>query len=266
MKCRRRSNLTERVVLPCRHYIEANRNMQNYHRLFWASQERYDKLVNLSSSGGAAGFRNVDVPEGSDTVFEAASALAEFNKNGVHKNGETEFANQVDSGIDIGGEAQANGVLGSSIRSPEQNGGTKPESSSSPGSTRRQRTLKPVITDKSSYKGNTEKSCSLNKDKDKPLSGGRVGIEKLSNSRTIVEKPGASSSATNSHVFAVPKPPGPRKGARRQLHVDFAAGSKASPSNGSSTITTTPVGGNSSGIPAPGISELSSRRTHSRLV
>ena len=26
--------------------------MQNYHRLFLVSQERYDKLVNLASSGG----------------------------------------------------------------------------------------------------------------------------------------------------------------------------------------------------------------------
>ena len=26
--------------------------MQNYHRLFMVSQERYDKLVNLASSGG----------------------------------------------------------------------------------------------------------------------------------------------------------------------------------------------------------------------
>lgn len=246
-----------------RHYIEANRNMQNYHRLFWASQERYDKLMNLSSSGGAAGFRNVDVPEGSDTVFEAASALAEFNKNGIHKNGELEFANQVDSRIDIGGEAQTNGGPVTSTRSPEQNDGTKPESSSSPGSTRRQRTLKPVVTDKSCYKGNIEKSSTINKDKDKPLSGSRTGIEKLSNSRTVVEKTGASSSATNSHVFAVPKPPGPRKGAKRQLHVDFAVGSKAASSNGSSTTTGTPVGGTLSGIPSSSISEFSSRRTHS---
>lgn len=169
----------------------------------------------------------------------------------------------MDSRIDIGGEAQTNGGPGTSTRSPEQNDGTKPESSSSPGSTRRQRTLKPVVTDKSCYKGNIEKSSTINKDKDKPLSGSRTGIEKLSNSRTVVEKTGASSSATNSHVFAVPKPPGPRKGAKRQLHVDFAIGSKAASSNGSSTTTGTPVGGTLSGIPSSSISEFSSRRTHS---
>ena len=28
--------------------------MQNYHRLFIASQERYDKLNNLAGSGGAS--------------------------------------------------------------------------------------------------------------------------------------------------------------------------------------------------------------------
>ena len=239
--------------------------MQNYHRLFWASQERYDKLVNLSSSGGAAGFRTVDVPEGSDTVFEAANALAEFNKNGVHKNGETDPASQVDSVIDIGGDVQANGGLGTSTRSPEQNGGSKHESSSSPSLTRRQRTLKPV-TDKSTGKGNVEKSSSSAKDKDKPSSGSRTGTEKVSNVRTIVEKTSANSSTSNSHVFAVPKPPGPRKGARRQLHVDFAVSSKAGTSNGTNTTTTTHVGVTSSGIPAAGISELSSRRTHSRLV
>ena len=255
-------------VLFFRHYIEATRNMQNYHRLFWASQERYDKLVNLSSSGGAAGFRTVDVPEGSDTVFEAASALADSNKNGVHKNGETEPAPQVDSGIDIGGDVQANGGLGSSTRSPEQNnnnGGSKHESNSSPGLSRRQRTLKPV-TDKSTSKGSVEKSSSSGKDnKEKPSPSGRTATEKTQNGRTIVEKTSANSSTSNSHVFTVPKPPGPRKGARRPLHVDFAVSSKAGTSNGANTSTVT-HGVTSSGISASGISESTSRRTQSRLV
>ena len=183
--------------------------MQNYHRLFWASQERYDKLVNLSSSGGAVGFRNVDVSDGSDTVFEAANALSELNRNIVHKNGETEPAPQVDSGIDIGGEVLVNGSLGSSTRSQEQNGNSKRESSLSPGQSRRQRTLKPV-TDKSSCKGNLEKSSSSRQDKPSPSV--KTSTEKVPNGRTIVEKPSTHSSTSSSHVFAVPKPPGPRKG------------------------------------------------------
>ena len=48
-------------------------NMQNYHRLFWASQERYDKLMNLASSGGASGLRLV----ASDNVFDAVEAYAQ---------------------------------------------------------------------------------------------------------------------------------------------------------------------------------------------
>lgn len=250
------------VTLFFRHHIEATRNMQNYHRLFWASQERYDKLVNLSSSGGAAGFRTVDEPEGSDTVFDAANALADFSKNGVHKNGETEPAPQVDSGIDLGAEVQAYGGLGSSSKSSEQNGGSRHESNSSPGLSRRQRTLKPV-TDKLTNKGSVEKPSSSRQDKPTPSS--KTSTDKVPNGRIVVEKTTANSSTSNSHVFAVPKPPGPRKGARRQLHVDFAVGSKAGASTGVTTSTTA-HGVTSSGISAFGMSEAPSRRTQSRLV
>ena len=239
--------------------------MQNYHRLFWASQERYDKLVNLSSSGGAAGFRNVDVSDGSDTVFEAANVLNELNRNILHKNGETESAPQVDCGIDIGGEVLVNGSMGSSTRSQEQNGSPKRESSLSPSLSRRQRTLKPV-TDKTS-KGNVEKLSSSRQDKPSPSS--KTSTEKVPNGRAIVEKTGANTSTSTAHVFTVPKPPGPRKGARRPLHVDFAVSSKAGTSNGTNTSTTSSSvthGVTSSGISASGISEAPSRRTHSRLV
>ena len=240
--------------------------MQNYHRLFWASQERYDKLVNLSSSGGAAGFRNVDVSEGSDTVFDAANVLSDFNKNIAHKNGETESAPQVDSGIDIGGEILANGSLGSSTKSQEQNGGSKRESSLSPGLSRRQRTLKPV-TDKTSSKGNVEKSSSSRQDKPSPSS--KTSTEKVPNGRNILDKTSANSSTSTAHVFAVPKPPGPRKGARRPLHVDFAVSGKAGTSNDTNTSTASPGvthGVTSSGVSVSGPSEAPSRRTHSRLV
>lgn len=35
--------------------------MQNYHRLFQLSQERYDRLANLAGSGGAADLKGRDV-------------------------------------------------------------------------------------------------------------------------------------------------------------------------------------------------------------
>ncbi|ELU13079.1 hypothetical protein CAPTEDRAFT_223592 [Capitella teleta] len=50
-----------------KHYYEANRNMQNYHRLFLVSQERYDKLVNLASSGGATSIKNDEETDSADT-------------------------------------------------------------------------------------------------------------------------------------------------------------------------------------------------------
>ena len=236
--------------------------MQNYHRLFYASQERYDKLVNLSSSGGAAGFRTVDASEGSDTVFEAENALAELNlnKNGVHKNGETEHTPQVDSGIDVG-DLHANGNLGSSAVTGEQNGASKP-CSSSPGSTRRQRTLKPVV--EKSSKGTGEKCTSSSKERDK-TSQSVKGADKASNGRSFVDKTSANTSTSNSHVFTVPKPPGARKGPRRQLHVEFVGSSKAGASNGTSANGVT-HGVTPSGTSASGLSDISSRRTQSRFV
>ena len=40
-----------------RHFFEAQRNAQKYHKLFLVSQERYDKLVNLASSGGGSSIK-----------------------------------------------------------------------------------------------------------------------------------------------------------------------------------------------------------------
>ncbi|XP_071966114.1 serine/threonine-protein kinase Nek10-like isoform X1 [Antedon mediterranea] len=53
-----------------KHFHEANVNMQNYQRLFIASQERYDKLVNLASSGGAYSLKSET--DSSSDVFESA--------------------------------------------------------------------------------------------------------------------------------------------------------------------------------------------------
>ena len=55
------------IVSHFRHYYEANQNMHNYHRLFLVSQERYDRLVNLAGSGGAASLK--DETEFGDSVF-----------------------------------------------------------------------------------------------------------------------------------------------------------------------------------------------------
>lgn len=44
-----------------RHYFEANQNMQNYHRLFLLSQERYDRLANLAGSGGASDLKDSEI-------------------------------------------------------------------------------------------------------------------------------------------------------------------------------------------------------------
>lgn len=46
--------------------------------------------MNLLSSGGVVGFRNVD-DCGSDIVFEVVNVLSEFNRNIFYKNGEVEF-------------------------------------------------------------------------------------------------------------------------------------------------------------------------------
>ncbi|KAJ8024745.1 Serine/threonine-protein kinase Nek10 [Holothuria leucospilota] len=57
-----------------KHYHEATVNMQNYHRLFLASQERYDRLANLSGSGGAASIKSDSDP--CNDVFDSADELS----------------------------------------------------------------------------------------------------------------------------------------------------------------------------------------------
>ncbi|XP_071811939.1 serine/threonine-protein kinase Nek10-like isoform X2 [Apostichopus japonicus] len=57
-----------------KHYQEATVNMQNYHRLFLASQERYDRLANLSESGGAASIKSDSDP--CNDVFDSADELS----------------------------------------------------------------------------------------------------------------------------------------------------------------------------------------------
>ncbi|XP_046580410.1 serine/threonine-protein kinase Nek10-like [Haliotis rubra] len=79
-----------------KHFFEANRNMQNYHKLFLASQERYDKLANLSASGGAAGFKD---SESSDGVFldgmeSRKEKVSSSSSSTDHQDTEQEMAEQ----------------------------------------------------------------------------------------------------------------------------------------------------------------------------
>jgi hypothetical protein len=46
------------ALLFYRHFEEANRNMQKYHKICHITQERYEKLANLGGSGGASGFKD----------------------------------------------------------------------------------------------------------------------------------------------------------------------------------------------------------------
>ncbi|PVD29855.1 hypothetical protein C0Q70_09112 [Pomacea canaliculata] len=56
-----------------KHFCEANRSMQGYHRLFLASQQSYDHLLSLSGSDGAQGFRDVD---DNDAVFTDSPGMS----------------------------------------------------------------------------------------------------------------------------------------------------------------------------------------------
>ena len=235
-----------------RHYIEANRNMQNYHRLFWASQERYDKLVNLSSSGGAVGLRTV--PDGSDNVFELAEAYADYQRTT-----ETESAPQVDSGIDFN-SSDSGCVLDVNSNVNEQNG-VKPAITSSPNlsfSRRHKKDLKPVTTEKlnASKSRNGDVSYSSNK-----TPGEKPSLHR-SNSET-------SSLPTKTHGdkanFAVPKPPVVRKGARRHLALDQLPAVSKPPTSSVPTLTSSAGGTSCAPIPAPSAVDLATcRRTQSR--
>ena len=51
------------MFLSCRHFTKVNQDMQNYHRMYIVSQERYDKLANLQSSGGAQSIKDGETVE-----------------------------------------------------------------------------------------------------------------------------------------------------------------------------------------------------------
>eukprot|EP00057_Strongylocentrotus_purpuratus_P017768 XP_011672242.1 PREDICTED: uncharacterized protein LOC105442111 [Strongylocentrotus purpuratus] len=72
----------KRTAENTRHYHEATRNMQNYHRLFLASQEKIDRLANLSGSGGAVSIKSDseinDVFESCDELSSTAGSQADL--------------------------------------------------------------------------------------------------------------------------------------------------------------------------------------------
>ena len=64
-----------RIHVYFRHFMEANQNMQNYHRLFLVSQERYDKLSNLAGSGGACGFKDTSISDSTSTDSQLSPSV-----------------------------------------------------------------------------------------------------------------------------------------------------------------------------------------------
>ncbi|XP_028393171.1 serine/threonine-protein kinase Nek10-like [Dendronephthya gigantea] len=57
-----------------KHYHEANRNMQNYHRLFWANQERSDKMSGVYTSAGYHSMKSGGGSDDSDILFDDVEA------------------------------------------------------------------------------------------------------------------------------------------------------------------------------------------------
>ncbi|KAL5007557.1 hypothetical protein ScPMuIL_016363 [Solemya velum] len=79
-----------------RHFSEANQNMQNYHRLFLVSQERYDKLANLAGSGGASSLK--DETESGETVFPYPDAYHGPKHGSMSSNGTNQEEELFDRG------------------------------------------------------------------------------------------------------------------------------------------------------------------------
>ncbi|XP_064647699.1 serine/threonine-protein kinase Nek10-like isoform X2 [Lineus longissimus] len=84
-----------------RHYFEANRNMQNYHRLFLVSQERYDKLVNLASSGGGSSMKDGELSD-ADGVFSDVDSTGSRGKRRIHKTSGSSRSDNEDNTNDKG--------------------------------------------------------------------------------------------------------------------------------------------------------------------
>lgn len=73
-----------------KHFMEANQNMQNYHRLFLVSQERYDKLSNLAGSGGACGFKDTSISDSTSTDSQLSPSVNSVEDGGWSSEDESE--------------------------------------------------------------------------------------------------------------------------------------------------------------------------------
>ena len=265
--------------------MEATRNMQDYHRLFWASQERYDKLVSLSSSGGAVGFRNGSATD----AFNAALESTEASRS-MRTNSDADWsARHVDSGIDVSALPRSRrgscSAIGSSAteldgaKSETSHATEKQEGSSSPGVSRKHSPNSSRRHRKDSGRGGEDGAINghgkisgekpqhkSNHDKSPSKAAG----EKSGSGRSGNEKPASTSNAgilgnAQAHTFAVPRPPQQRKGARRPLQLESLPVSKSSPAG-------VGLGGSGSAVvpPSPTVSTQaavefnSARRTQSR--
>lgn len=258
--------------------MEATRNMQDYHRLFWASQERYDKLVSLSSSGGAVVFKNGNGTEAFHAALQATEASASMRTNS-----DADLSSRdVDSGIDVSVLPRSRGSSASEptgVKSDVANAPDKQEGSSSPGvsrkhspnSSRRQRRDSSKGGEDTSLNGHSKTSSEkptqhkANHDKYASKSAG----EKSGSGRTSNEKPANNSSpgilgSAQAHAFAVPRPPQQRKGARRPLQLESLPVNKSSaagPVLGSSSSSVVPP---SPTVTAQAAADFNARRTQSR--
>ena len=94
------SKSTERHVtgrLSCiyfRHFTKVNQDIQNYHRMYIVSQERYEKLANLQSSGGAQSIKD----EGDTVVQDLVSNNTTRNISTTSSGPETESECNVEGG------------------------------------------------------------------------------------------------------------------------------------------------------------------------
>ena len=82
------------MFLSCRHFTKVNQDMQNYHRMYIVSQERYDKLANLQSSGGAQSIKDEDETVEQDLISHNKTRNISTTSTGP----ETESESNVETG------------------------------------------------------------------------------------------------------------------------------------------------------------------------
>ncbi|XP_041365130.1 serine/threonine-protein kinase Nek10-like [Gigantopelta aegis] len=97
-----------------KHFFEAYRNMQNYHRLFLASQEHYEKLSDLAGSGGASNFKDGDSPS---DVFPERGDKSSLSADNLNEADDKGWSSDDDSCPSSGSESR--GSSAGSVRSQQ---------------------------------------------------------------------------------------------------------------------------------------------------